>query len=96
MKQLLVEQRAAREIERAVGYYDCQVAGLGARLRREFQSAFHLILQHPERGAKYLATPYRFRRTKIFPYILIYKTEPQQVIIVAARHGRQRPIRRRG
>jgi plasmid stabilization system protein ParE len=82
MKRLKLEDQATREIDRAVAYHERQRTGLGGRLREEIEETCRRIQEEPSLGPRYLFTKYQFVRTKVFPYVVIYRDEPHQIAIM--------------
>ena len=81
---------AIDDVAQAVDWYETREPGLGARFRREVESACSAILQHPllwrERRGGY-------RRVNLpgFPFYLAYLLRQEHVLIAAVGHGSRHP-----
>ena len=78
---------ASEEATAAVAYYEEREPGLGARFRREIETASASILDHP---LLWRERPGGYRRVNLpaFPFYLAYFIRAERVII-AARWARQ-------
>jgi len=70
-------------------YYEAQVAGLGSAFVDAIERAISLIRQHPDAGSP--ISP-RIRRTLVrgFPYAVIYRRDPESLLILAIAHLHRR------
>jgi toxin ParE1/3/4 len=79
---------AVEDIDAAFADYESKRAGLGERFLEMFLYHIDLIQTNPELyGCFYLdirAIPIRR-----FPFVIYYRAEPDKVVIIAVRHGRQ-------
>ncbi len=81
---------AAAEVTAAVKYYEARVPGLGARFRREVESACDAVVQHPllwrERVGGY-------RRVNLpgFPYYVAFFLRDELILVAAVGHAGRHP-----
>ena len=76
-------------LEAAV-YYETQVDGLGNAFLAKVESAVHDVVKHP--GAwPVVRNEMRKRLLHRFPYALLYRVDPDEIVIVALMHQRRRP-----
>ena len=81
---------AVCEFEEALIWYEAQSPNLKARLLQEFETAQERILEHP--GAWHpLGGGLRRYRLDRFPYGLIYRIDPQEIVIIAIAHLHRSP-----
>lgn len=83
--------RAAQaEFDEAVAWYETQRTGLGRDFIGEIERSIALIAQNPER---YPVVYRNIRRNIIrrFPYSLLYRVEPQRIILLAVFHASRDP-----
>lgn len=90
MTELTLLSAAARDLRRAVEFYSHERPGLGAEFMREFEEASELLANHPEIGSP-IRGGIRKLLLKRFPYMLIYRSEPERVLILAVAHQRRHP-----
>ncbi len=81
---------ARRELRRAVEYYDRRVPGLGDEFVEEVERAVEEIASFPESGSPYLADTRRVV-VRRFPYSVVYRVRPEEIVILAVAHQRRRP-----
>jgi hypothetical protein len=81
---------AAQELLAAVQYYEAQKAGLGGAFLDEVDAAIATIKDAP---ARWPAIEDEFRRYRLdrFPYMLVYETKHDALVILAVAHLHQRP-----
>lgn len=87
-----VAQHAADtfELAEAAAWYEQRVYGLGGRLYEAVQKTKTFIRQNPQLGAPHRRGT-RKRRVSGFPYLIIYREEPDRILIVAIAHGKREP-----
>ena len=81
---------AALDLRRAVQFYSRERPGLGAEFLREFDDASNVLADHPEIGAL-IRSGVRKLLLRRFPYMLVYRAEPERVVILAVAHQRRHP-----
>ena len=81
---------AEAELLEAVAYYAAIRAELGVRFEQAVSHAVRSAVAHPERGAPRSGSTRRWRVTG-FPFGVIYRASPDEVVIVAIAHERKRP-----
>jgi plasmid stabilization system protein ParE len=71
-------------------YYERQTPNLGLDFISSVELACHRLVAFPESGHGFGS---RLRRVLVpgFPYALLYRIEPDQILIVAVAHLRRRP-----
>ena len=90
MKSVRFLHPAEQEMLDAARYYEMQAAGLGSDFLDKIDAAIQDIGLHPDRWP---VTSFGIRRRLIhrFPYALLYRNDPDEVIIEAVMHLRRRP-----
>lgn len=89
---------AAREYRLARDWYTSRSAGVGERFTIAVGDAVARIEQSPKSLA-HLIGPYRWARVRGFPYLLVFREQsPERILVVAVAHAHRRPgyWRRRG
>jgi plasmid stabilization system protein ParE len=81
---------AAIDIRRAAEFYARESRGLGAEFLREFESVTKLLLENPEIGVLTRGGARKLVMRR-FPYLIIYRVEPERVLVLAVGHQRRRP-----
>jgi len=74
----------------AARYYEEQAPGLGKEFLQKLESAFDDIAANPERWAV-IRHEVRRRLIHRFPYAVLYRVEPTEVVVLAVAHLRRRP-----
>jgi toxin ParE1/3/4 len=90
MKPLKFHPQADDELWQSVNFYNVRVPGLGNEFFSQVKAGCKAIQQDPIRrplrkdGTRKINPPR-------FPYLLIYRDEPKQILLVAVAHGARRP-----
>jgi toxin ParE1/3/4 len=86
---------ANEEFLEQVVYYEDRERGLGERFRLAVQAAVTLAATHPKLGS-----PWKLRTRRVFPkgfkFSVIYRVEPEEIVVFAVAHFRRRPAYWRG
>jgi plasmid stabilization system protein ParE len=90
MKPLRFHPQAEQELAESVKFYNSRVPGLGNEFFATVESGAKEIQKDPLRRP---IRPDGTRKLKLqrFPYLLIYRDEPTQILIVSVAHGARRP-----
>lgn len=88
---LIIQDQAMLEIKDAFELYEEQKKGLGYEFIDEIENCYNNLSKYPERYS-YINHLYRRIKTTRFPYILIYEIDDSTVIIIRARHLKQKPL----
>ena len=90
MKQVRFLGPAEQEMLGAARYYESQAVGLGEDFLYKIQSAIKDVAEHPDR---WLAIRFDIRRRPVhrFPYGILYRICPEEIVIVAVMHLRRHP-----
>ena len=81
---------AGQEVREAAAYYERQAEGLGTDFLLEIDHAVTRIAGHPHAGQ--LVDPTTRRRLlRRFPYCLLYRIDPEEIVIVAVMHLKRKP-----
>lgn len=92
MKPLHLSEAASQELAAAVQWYEERRQGWGARLFDAVSRAFDLIERHPEIGLPRRSRPaVRQLAIRGFPYLVVYRTRPDDSYVVAVAHTSRRP-----
>ena len=83
---------AARELRAAVRWYETQRTGLGAEFLDAAEAALGLVRARPEAGTV-VSEDRRTRRALVgrFPYQIVYRLRPTEIVVVAVAHLKRRP-----
>ena len=90
MKGIIFLPPAEEEMLDAARFYESRVHGLGREFLAEVQHAAQRITEHPE-AAPPIRGNIRRRLIKRFPFGILYINDPDEIVIVAVMHLRQRP-----
>lgn len=90
MKALRLRAEARDEFLREVSYYEQRHPGTGRRFREAVAAALLLIRRFPAGGAP---GPAETRKSKVrgFPFTVVYRDEPEAVIVFAVAPDRRQP-----
>jgi toxin ParE1/3/4 len=86
----IIRPEAELEITEARDWYDQQSPGLGERFLTQVWSALDLIAERPEVCAV------RWRQVRVcrlrrFPYLVLYRIQPEYVEVLGVVHGSRNP-----
>jgi plasmid stabilization system protein ParE len=83
---------ASTELAAAVRWYESKRPGLGRDLLDEVASAIKWVARNPEAGSSMTADQ-KTRRSLVsrFPYQLVYRLRPDEIVVVAVAHLKRRP-----
>ena len=87
---VIVLPLAQREWERAAGFYDEKLPGLGKLFTKEALEAIDLIRLYPE-GCQLITRKTRKCLLHKFPYMLLYGIIDRQIVISAVAHQHRHP-----
>ena len=90
MRSVAFHPEAQAEFIAAARYYEAQAENLGVDFISAVEVTYRQLVTFPEIGRPFGS---RLRRVLVpgFPYGLIYRAEPDRVLVVAAAHLRRRP-----
>ncbi len=90
MKPVRFLEEAQEEFLAQITYYEEQQKGLGDRFIQSVEVATALASAHPKLGS-----PWKLRTRRVFPkdfpFSIVYRIEPTELIVFAVAHFRQRP-----
>ena len=78
------------EMVEAAVYYETQVGGLGAAFLAKVKTAVRDVAARPE-AWPVVRNDTRTRLVHRFPYAVLYRLDPEEIVIVAVMHQRRRP-----
>lgn len=81
---------AEAELVAAAMFYESRMVGLGKSFAAEVERTVSLIREHPDAGSP-VGLPRRRMRVYRFPYSVVYRRDPESILILAVAHQRQRP-----
>jgi len=83
---------ASEELRAAVHWYESQRPGLGEAFFRAIRNSLDRIKAHPDAGSAAFDDP-DVRRILVagFPYQVVYRYRPNELVILAFAHLRRRP-----
>ncbi len=90
MKPVRFLRPAELELLDAAQYYEIQARGLGGEFLDKIDAAILDIRENPERWP-IIRSSIRRRLVHRFPYALLYRVEPDEIIIQATMHLHRRP-----
>jgi plasmid stabilization system protein ParE len=81
---------AEEEMLEAPAYYEGQTLGLGRDFLAEVQRTADSIVENPRVG-RVVRLPIRRRLMRRFPFGILYRVDPHEIVIIAVMHLRRRP-----
>ena len=90
MKPITVLGAANAELVEAAEYYESRSANLGVRFLAEVESALGAIATGPAR-ASLIRNSIRRRLLPQFPYAILYRDDPNEIVVIAIMHLHRRP-----
>jgi plasmid stabilization system protein ParE len=81
---------AEEEMREAAEYYERQTRGLGHEFLAEVQRTVERIVENPRLG-QIVRRSIRRRLTPRFPFGILYRIDPHEIVIIAVMHLRRRP-----
>ena len=90
MKSVRFLEEAQTEFIEQIAFDEEQQKGLGNRFREAVEAAAALASAHPKLGS-----PWKLRTRRVFPkgfpFSVVYRIEPTELIIFAVAHFKRRP-----
>lgn len=92
IRSLRVHADAAQELAEAVQWYEARCQGLGREFFDAVVESVESLHRTPEIGTP-LSVDRRTRRLVLprFPYNVVYRLSPAEIVVVAVAHARRRP-----
>lgn len=90
MKPVIFLLEAGEEMVAAARFYEAQATGLGVDFLVEVRRATEGISKNPRAG-RVLRGKVRRRLVRRFPYSLLYRVNPDEIVVMAVMHLRRRP-----
>ena len=89
---LRIHSLASLELTEAVRWYESKRAGLGGELLDEFSASITQLTLNPESGNP-ISADQKTRRSLVtrFPYQVVYRARPSEIVVVALAHLKRRP-----
>lgn len=95
MKPVRFLEEARDEFLEQISYYEERQKGLGDRFRESVEVATALASAHPKLGS-----PWKLRTRRVFardfPFAVVYRIEPEELVVFAVAHFKRRPAYWRG
>jgi plasmid stabilization system protein ParE len=87
---IVLRPAAQEEFDEAVDWYEQQSAGLGVEFLNRVEEALDRISATPE---PYSIVFQEMRRIVVrkFPYLIYYRVEPEQIVVLAIFHNKREP-----
>ena len=90
MKRFRLLHDALLEVLEALRYYRSQAPNLGAAFIQEVKAAILDVAENPEQWAV-VRPPVRRRLVHRFPYSIVYRIDPEEIVVVAVMHMHRHP-----
>ncbi|TKJ37985.1 plasmid stabilization protein [candidate division LCP-89 bacterium B3_LCP] len=90
MKKIVFLAPAEEELFDAASYYNAQADGLGDDFIAKVESVVHRIAENPRSG-KIVRGEIRRYLIRRFPFGILYRIDPEEIVIIAVMHLRRRP-----
>ena len=85
---------AALEVMEAYDWYESQRQGLGIEFLNELEIFYDKLLQNPY-SHSYYQKPVRSGKIDRFPYVVIYETFDEVIVVYSIFMAKQNPIKKR-
>jgi toxin ParE1/3/4 len=90
MTRIIFLAPAEEEMLEAAAYYESQAEGLGHNFLAEVHQTADRIVENPQLG-QIVRGDIRRRLLRRFPFGLLYRIDPEEIVIIAVMHLRRRP-----
>ncbi|RZN41532.1 MAG: type II toxin-antitoxin system RelE/ParE family toxin [Methanophagales archaeon ANME-1-THS] len=90
MKPVVFLPQAEQEMLEAARFYESQTVGLGVDYLSEVERAVQTIAESPTTWPV-IEGELRRRLIRRFPFGILYRIEPEEIVIIAVAHLRRRP-----
>jgi len=90
MTEIVFLEPAEAEMLEAAEYYEDQVENLGGEFLAELRHAVNAIIENPQSG-RLIRGEIRRRLLRRFPFGILYRIDPEEIVILAVMHLRRRP-----
>lgn len=90
MKRLLFDPRAQRDVDEAITYYAGVHPPAGVGLLDAIDHVLKLVCHHPDAGTLLRRGARKWPLSK-FPYLIVYRVEGDDLVVLAIAHMRRRP-----
>ena len=90
MKPVVFLPQAEQEMLKAARFYESQTAGLGVDYLSEVERAVQTIAESPTTWPV-IEGELRRRLIRRFPFGILYRFEPEEIVIIAVAHLRRGP-----
>ena len=90
MKTVRFLSPAEREMAQAAQYYNSKVPNLGADFLREVKNAIKRLEADPE-ASQTVRGDVRRRLIRRFPFGILYRVDPEEIVILAVMHLARQP-----
>ena len=90
MKPVVFLPQAEQEMLEAARFYESQTAGLGIDYLSEVERAVQTIAESPTK-CPVIEGELRRRLIRRFPFGILYRIEPEEIVIIAVAHLRRKP-----
>jgi hypothetical protein len=89
---LQIHSLASLELTEAVRWYESKRPGLGGELLDQFSALMTRLMLNPESGNP-ISADQKTRRLLVprFPYQVVYRARPSEIVVVALAHLNRRP-----
>lgn len=89
-KAVRFHAEARAELAAETAYYESKVPGLGERFLNEIEAATEVAREFPEMGS-----PFKFGTRRVFPkkfpFSIVYRVHPDEIIILAVAPDTRKP-----
>ncbi|MCR9142412.1 MAG: type II toxin-antitoxin system RelE/ParE family toxin [bacterium] len=90
MRSIRFDPLAETDLIEIADYYDNLRDGLGREFLREFTGAMERIVRRPE-SYRLLERPFHFCGLRRFKYNVIYRLDPEQILVLMIVHQMRHP-----
>ena len=93
MKGVFLTEAAESDVRDIAGFYEEASVGLGEDFLDVLRDALSLLSEHPDVGFE-LPSGNRRLLLRRFPYMVMYRNQPDHVLVLAVGHQRRKPQNR--
>ena len=90
-RKLVLRGGAAAEFDEAIAGYEADREGLGREFRASIENHFQRIVENPGWFRKVRGEVRRLVVARRFPYVIHFRIEPDQIVILSVFHTSRNP-----